>query len=165
MEPLRARLGAARGARRSCQPQNGGRLAARRGKFRPRQGGQRKEKGDWLGRCFEHRRLGGLRPLAGDRARRLDSLGVVAVALTIVGIHAFNVWRQSQRASTLDQAIAAMQEEATAVAKARDAVAAQQTATAKNIAAEQASLARADVAKAAAAAVMQNQPSQPPQVH
>ena len=92
-------------------------------------------------------------------------LGVVAAALTIVGIHAFNVWRQSQRASTLDQAIAAMQEEATAVAKARDAVAAQQTATAKNIAAEQASLARADVAKAAAAAVMQNQPSQPPQVH
>ncbi len=88
-------------------------------------------------------------------------LGVVVVLAGTGVIHAFAAWRQGQRASTLDQAIAAMQGQAAALAAAADAAKAQEVATAKNIAAEQ-----ADIAKSAAvrAAISDLQPN-PPQVH
>jgi lysozyme family protein len=98
-------------------------------------------------------------------------LAVVAVAIAAIGIHAFNAWRQGQRAATLDQAIADMKAKAANLAASQTAAKAQEAATAAAIAKQQASLktsaaARAEIAQqfGQANADQANLP-QPPQVH
>lgn len=89
-------------------------------------------------------------------------VGAAAVALAVVAIHAFAAWRQSQRATTLDQATAEMQAQAAALAKAQTTVKAQQIATATNITKEQAAI---EAATAVQAKIAQQFQPNLPQVH